>query len=232
MLEDLNVFFSNMNATDERIVAGIDEAGRGPIVGPMVYAIYTMPVGTKTPFKDSKVLSPKMRSKLFVGMRGYAYVAVDPVYITSHMNGGTKNLNEISRVTVLRLLRELKNKCKNVDAVYIDALGDNARYKEYLKQHFDFKFVVENKADSKYEVVSGASIVAKVTRDAIVSLHGCGSGYPADPRTKSWLLRNRKEFSGFPSIVRHSWQPVKALLAKKRARAFAHKLDGFYIGPD
>lgn len=232
MLEELNQFFSNIPPIKSKVIAGIDEAGRGPVVGPMVYAIYVMEVSEHSNYKDSKQLTPKQRESFFQNMKNYSWIAVSPVYITSHMDGDSKNLNTIAKETVLHLLRELKNKCSQVEAVYIDGLGDNEAYKRYLENFFDFKFIIEDKADTRYQVVSGASIVAKVTRDSFVSNYSCGSGYPSDPKTKSWLRQNMDPFYGFPETVRHSWQTVKTLLGEKKSRRLSNSLSCFYTGPN
>lgn len=240
LLEELNKFFSTIEDTEETVVAGIDEAGRGPVLGPMVYAIYVMRPSAATRFRDSKLLSAAERERLFAtmqrqpgkgGVSGYAYLAVAPEYITSHMEGGSLNLNAIARGAVLRLLAELSLRCRRVSAVYVDGLGNNTAYAAFLSAHFPFRFVVENKADSTYQVVSGASIVAKVTRDAFVAPLGAGSGYPGDPKTKAWLRLHRNAFSGFPACVRHSWATAKALLPQKRSRKLGGRLEGFFTAP-
>lgn len=230
MLEELNKFVSKIQKTDSPVVAGIDEAGRGPVVGPMVYAVYVAPVGATSSFRDSKLLSPKARQDFFSAMGNYALLSIDPLYISSHMLTRSKNLNTIAMEAVVLLLQELRLKCSAVQTVFVDALGDNRVYKAYLEKYFDFKFVVENKADSKYQVVSGASIVAKVTRDALVSPLGCGSGYPSDPTTKKWLTSHFDPIVGFPPCVRHSWAPAQRHFASKKARRLANSLDGFYVG--
>jgi len=231
MYEHLNKFFTSIEKTDERVIAGIDEAGRGPVVGPMVYAIFVLPVNTLTQYRDSKLLTPAAREAHFSKMKNYAYIAIDPVYITSHMKGRTKNLNCIAKETVVNLLKELKDKCSNVEKVIIDGLGNNEAYKSYLESYFDFNFLIENNADANYQIVSGASIVAKVTRDEFVKPYNCGSGYPSDPNTKKWLLKNKNEFLGFPSFVRHSWKTVSKLLGEPEKKPLEKKLSRFYISP-
>ncbi|XP_050877177.1 ribonuclease H2 subunit A [Lathyrus oleraceus] len=101
--------------------------------------------------------------------------------------------------------------------VYIDTVGDPGKYEAKMSKNFpSIKFVVAKKADSLYPVVSGASIAAKVTRDRAVrdwvldetadNIHrNFGSGYPADPATKSWLENHKHSIFGFPTLVRFSW---------------------------
>ena len=235
MLEELNKFYSNIEKTKNPVIAGIDEAGRGPVIGPMVYGLYVMDINAVTNFKDSKKLTENQRNNFFKEIKNYAYISLNPIYITTHMNSESKNLNQIAKETVVFLLKELKNKCSNVQTVYIDGLGDNIAYKDYLEKYFDFKFVIENKADSKYQAVSAASIVAKVTRDSFIkeinskiSQYNIGSGYPSDPNTKIWLQKHTDLFLGFPDYVRHSWQTVKNILGEKKSKKLSN---GFFLGP-
>lgn len=227
--------------TDKPVIVGIDEAGRGPVIGPLVYGLYITSPSEVTAFKDSKLLTPKQRESFFNQIQakassdstiGFGYYRIDPSYITTQMEMRTKTLNEISREAVVKLLTVVKERCRNVQTVYIDGLGNNSEYKAYLGRIFNFNFVIENKADSKYQVVSGASIVAKVTRDHCIEGYNCGSGYPADPITKEWLKNNLKPFVGYPDFVRHSWATVKEILGKKKSQRLNNKLDGFYTGPE
>lgn len=234
MLSDYNTFFSNIESTSEPVIVGIDEAGRGPVIGPLVYGLYIGKSNDNTAYKDSKVLTKQQREMLFNQITKnykFAYIKVHPIYITTHMESGSLNLNEISRGAVIKLLKEVQAKCSNVQAVYIDGLGNNQEYERILKLHFNYKFIIENKADSKYQVVSGASIVAKVTRDEEVDKLNCGSGYPSDPITKNWLQKNKKIF-GFPNFVRHSWGTVKKLIGEKKDLKLFNRLNGFYTGPN
>ncbi|KAM0680774.1 hypothetical protein GINT2_001047 [Glugoides intestinalis] len=231
-LSSLNGFYSCIKPTSSEVIAGIDEAGRGPVIGPMVYGLYVAPCDEITHYKDSKLLSKEARERFFTGMKEYAYYKIDPVYITSIMESGEKNLNEISREAVVYLLKELVKKCPNTKHVFIDGLGNNNEYKRILETQFTLNFTIENKADSKYQVVSGASIVAKVIRDQSVNKLNCGSGYPSDPITKEWLKRNHNATIGFPEFVRHSWLTVKTLFPSKKARKLQNSLKGFFVGPN
>ncbi len=85
------------------------------------------------------------------------------------------------------------------------------------------KFLVTEKADSKFVVVSAASVCAKVERDEMVQNWkfsedipladmNWGSGYPSDPQTKAWLKRNTDPVFGFPDVVRFSWSTCDKIL--------------------
>lgn len=230
-LIEFNKMYSTLDFITEPVIAGIDEAGRGPVVGPMVYGLYVMKVDETCLFKDSKVLTPLVRERALASMgRRYAYIAVSPVYIGTHMLNNTKNLNEIARETVVRLLKELTDKCSNIQGIFIDGLGNNEKYKEELGKHFKHRFTIENKADSKYPVVGGASIVAKVTRDRLLKEETgeCGSGYPSDPVTQKWLRKNCDPIWGLPRSVRHSWAPIQNILGVRESKPLPGALSGFY----
>lgn len=224
----LDTLVDHIEETDSEVIAGIDEAGRGPVIGPMVYAICILRPGVKAAYRDSKVLTAKTREDLFLSVQSYAYIAISAKVISTQML--SKSLNVIAREAVCLLLAALGRKCKNVRCVYVDALGQNAPYEQFLRSRFPFEFVVENKADSKYPVVSGASIVAKVTRDSFIDAGTYGSGYPSDPKTIAWLKRNGDPFYGFPDYVRHTWGTVKTLLPAKKAKPMQGAFAGFYCG--
>eukprot|EP00276_Gloeochaete_wittrockiana_P009761 CAMPEP_0184648956 /NCGR_PEP_ID=MMETSP0308-20130426/6217_1 /TAXON_ID=38269 /ORGANISM="Gloeochaete witrockiana, Strain SAG 46.84" /LENGTH=165 /DNA_ID=CAMNT_0027081291 /DNA_START=150 /DNA_END=647 /DNA_ORIENTATION=+ len=119
----------------------------------------------------------------------------------------------------------------NVAEVYVDTVGDPARYEDRLRGLFPSvrKIVVAKKADSLYAIVSAASICAKVNRDTVIKKwsfekykpvtydSALGSGYPADPTTKEWLEKHLDNIFGYPDIVRFSWSTVDVLCDNRGA---------------
>jgi len=107
----------------------------------------------------------------------------------------------------------------NIRKIFVDTVGPPNTNTHFLKQSLEDKTIevtVESKADAKFECVSAASIVAKVTRDSkINSLElddkDCGSGYPSDPKTKEWLKNNYDNVFAFGREVRFSWKTVDNL---------------------
>ncbi|KAI6676640.1 hypothetical protein NL676_037436 [Syzygium grande] len=207
---------------------GIDEAGRGPVLGPMVYGcLYCARSYRKTlstlNFADSKTLKEEKREELFENLKadesiGWAVDVIDPRELSSKMLRKNKiNLNEISHDSAMGLVSRVLNMGVLLTEVYVDTVGDAEKYRVKLSERFPgVKFVVAKKADSLYPVVSGASIVAKVTRDRALrgwvleetaeNMHKeFGSGYPGDPETKAWLEQHKHSVFGFPSLVRFSW---------------------------
>ncbi|VFQ62847.1 unnamed protein product [Cuscuta campestris] len=207
---------------------GIDEAGRGPVLGPMVYGcLYCAVSYQKTlstlKFADSKILKEEKREELFEDLKtndsiGWAVDVIDPRELSAKMLKKNKiNLNEISHDSAIGLVRRVLDLGVLLTEVYVDTVGDADKYRLKLSERFpSIKFVVAKKADSLYPVVSGASIVAKVTRDRALqdwvfdetadNMHrSFGSGYPADPDTKTWLDHHKHVVFGFPTLVRFSW---------------------------
>lgn len=209
-------------------IMGIDEAGRGPVLGPMVYGcLYCARSYEKTlstlNFADSKTLKEEKREELFENLKaneaiGWAVDVIDPKELSAKMLKKNKiNLNEISHNSATGLVTRVLNMGVLLTEVYVDTVGDSEKYRVKLSERFpSIKFIVAKKADSLYPVVSGASIVAKVTRDRALrewaldeTAEGInrnfGSGYPGDPETKAWLEQHKHHIFGFPTLVRFSW---------------------------
>ncbi|XBH90863.1 ribonuclease H2 subunit A-like isoform X1 [Triticum dicoccoides] len=215
-------------ATKEPCLMGIDEAGRGPVLGPMVYGCmycarsYHDTLATLS-FADSKTLKEEQREELFESLKmnssiGWEVDVICSKVLSAKMLKRTKvNLNEISHNSAIGLVRKAIDNGVLLTEVYIDTVGDPEKYRVKLTEKFPgIKFVVAKKADSLYPVVSGASIVAKVTRDRALrnwvfdetaqNMHmNTGSGYPGDPNTIQWLKDHKHPVFGFPTLVRFSW---------------------------
>ncbi|XP_010429503.1 PREDICTED: ribonuclease H2 subunit A-like [Camelina sativa] len=214
---------------------GIDEAGRGPVLGPMVYGCMYCPVSYQSSlaslhFADSKTLKEEKREELYENLKldnslGWAVDVIDPRELSAKMLAKNKtNLNEISHNSAMGLIKRVLDLGVFLTEAYLDTVGDPEKYRIKLSERFpSIKFVVSKKADSLFPIVSGASIVAKVTRDRalrewLVEETGeninrnFGSGYPGDPETKAWLVQHKHSVFGFPSLVRFSWGTCTAHL--------------------
>ncbi len=227
-------------------VLGVDEAGRGPVLGPMVYACAVCPQGELgwlggLGLADSKVLKEERREQLFELMAGDARVGaraevLSAAEISAQMLRREKvSLNAMAMDATYALIDGVLAAGCNVTEAYIDTLGDPNVHRERLARRFPgIAFTVETKADAKYPIVSAASVVAKVSRDravrdfdfaeAGVSIsRDLGSGYPADPATKKWLLEHCDRVFGFPNLVRFSWQTAKTIIMEQGEEArFVH----------
>ena len=207
-----------------RKLAGIDEAGRGPVIGPMVIAAVVVdedevPELERLGVRDSKRLTPKRRERLFdeiiALLDDYVILELWPDEIDSRE--GT--LNEFEVENFVKALNLLKVR---PDVIYIDAADvKEARFGEDIRKglNFEAEIIAEHKADDKFLPVSAASIIAKVTRDRAIERlkeeYGeIGSGYPSDPRTRAFLEEYYKQHGEFPPIVRRGWKTLKKIEAK------------------
>jgi len=219
----------------EPCCVGIDEAGRGPVLGPMVYGICYYPLSKAEEVKnlglaDSKTLTEEQREELFKiidenkEFMGWAINILSPNYLSKSMLRRTKySLNEVSHDTAIGLINLLLANNINVHEIYVDTVGVADKYQDKLQKIFPgIQITVTPKADAKFPVVSAASICAKVTRDKVLKewkfpenvefSKEHGSGYPSDPTTKKWLAESIDKVFGFPQLVRFSWSTCSNIL--------------------
>lgn len=214
------------------LVAGVDDAGRGCVIGPLVIAGVLMkeedlPRLVELRVKDSKLLSPRRREALAVEIKRtvqqYSVIKLLPKEIDKVVESGRKlhKLNRLEAQTMAKIIEMLKP-----DVAYVDASDVlEERFKQHILEVLPFKveIVSEHKADRKYPIVSAASIIAKVERDNEIanlkSVHGdFGSGYPTDPKTVSFIQQCLREFGEYPDFIRKSWKPAKKAKEKNSAR--------------
>lgn len=223
-------------AENAGVVLGIDEAGRGCVLGPMVYgcAYWSINIDVPKGFRDSKQMKLVERERLFEELKehpgiGYAFRSILPSEISRNMLRNPTdvyNLNEMSHDAAIVLIRKIVDKGGvRVKKAYIDTVGNPQYYQRKLEREFpSIDFVVESKADANYAPCSAASVVAKVLRDRILERwkysessdisHDFGSGYPSDPKCKKWMEHLPDPVFGYPDIMRFSWAPSKHQLNK------------------
>ena len=214
------------------LISGVDEAGRGPVIGPLVIAgvlfkendlLKLVDLGVK----DSKLLSSQKRETLAVQIRELALkwhiVLLSPAEIDRVVESRRKlhKLNRLEAQAMARVIAVLKP-----DVVYVDAsdvLAD--RFGDHIAENLSFspKIISEHKADIKYPVVSAASIIAKVERDKVISQlqkkHGnMGCGYPSDSNTIKFLEDWIRKFGSYPDFVRKSWKTAKRVKIEANSR--------------
>ena len=208
-------------------ILGVDEAGRGPVVGDMFVAcvcIDSSDVGKLVALgvRDSKALDRRRREELFPRILEVAKVVV--VARATPREIDSTNLNKLFLDKVVEVVKRALSMYRVGRAeVFIDSAGDPSRVSRAVEASLkglakEIRVVAEHGADSRYPVVGAASIVAKVLRDwhidSLKAIYGdFGSGYPSDPRTREWLERVAREGS-IPPIVRKSWATVRKLLSK------------------
>lgn len=229
-------------------ILGIDAAGRGPVLGPMVYGcamVLADKEGELRPMgvNDSKALSVRKRTKVFEWMQqsefvSYSLRVVHPRVISVQMQRRMKqSMNDISHDCAVELIRRALAAGICIKEVFVDLVGQKEDiYQQFLLSHFpSLKITVSKRADSIFPVVGAASIAAKVVRDWRVAewqfeekgfmtpASGLGSGYPSDPLTKRYITEQVDPVFGFPSLVRFSWKTVEKVLQKR-----AHKCEWNY----
>jgi ribonuclease HII len=211
------------------LIAGVDEAGRGCVIGPLVIAGVLIreekiPALARLGVKDSKLLSPKKRGVLATEITRLAekhiIMKLSPMEIDRVVKSGRKlhKLNRLEAQTMAMIIEDLKP-----DKAYVDAADVvEERFKHHIQEGllFKAKVIAKHKADRTYPVVSAASIIAKVERDKeIAALTGeygdFGSGYLTDPKTMRFLKQWLETHGEYPDCVRKSWKPAKQAKSEK-----------------
>jgi ribonuclease HII len=209
-------------------IAGVDEAGRGSVIGPLVVCAVAINATKISMLKeigvrDSKLLSATARDRLYDEIINivdeYAVCIVEPKVIDAYVNRNALNMLEAKMFA--QVIAEVKP-----SLAYIDACDINpARFTKVIasslssyKLQFTTMLSASHKADKRNVLVGAASIIAKVTRDKAIerlkSIHGdFGSGYPSDAKTIRFI--NHMLSKGITlECIRYSWKPVKILLSR------------------
>ena len=203
-------------------ICGIDDAGRGSMLGPLVIAGVSLNKSkirklSALGVKDSKKLTPKTREELYkkiISLVDSYYVAkISPKSIDSSV--AKHGLNQLEAKYMAKVVSKL-----DADTSFVDSCDVNPQRfgKEISRLSNNKKIRSYHHADSRFIVVSAASIVAKVTRDrAIARLrveHDVGSGYPSDRKTISFVEKYYQSQKIIPSFVRKSWKPTQKITSK------------------
>jgi ribonuclease H2 subunit A len=224
--------------SDVPLEMGIDETGRGAVLGNRVYCGALAAVGFSWPdsVRDSKQLSPDRRDSILSQLEalpvGFVHRAISAAEISTAMfSRANANLNSLSHDAARQLVQAALDAGLRVTHLYVDTVGDSSFYQRFLARAFPtIDIVVTEKADSQFKVVGAASIKAKVERDRGLAdftfdepdlplSRDFGSGYPADAATAAWLEGNFDPVFGFPSIARFSWNPVAEAFRRHSAQA-------------
>jgi ribonuclease HII len=197
-------------------VLGIDEAGKGPVIGPLVIAGVMIEEGSEELIegvKDSKMLPHKKRIELDKKIKAnceFMIIEVQPKEIDQAVESKTLNLNWLEAHKQAEIINNL-----SPDKAIIDCPSPNCKaYEKYLRDllvNKKIQLIVEHKADVNYPPCSAASIIAKVRREEameeIKSKYGdTGPGYPANETTQKFIKENWEKH---PDIFRKSWATFK-----------------------
>lgn len=209
----------------ERLILGIDDAGRGPLIGPMVLAGCLVNEKTEAEFRkmgvrDSKQLTPKRREsfeeKIKEKAESYETVILHPEEIDSKNAEGIK-LNELEAIACAKIINKLNKGDKKIKVIVDCPSTSICKWTDFLKTQIkdlsNLEIHCEHKADRNHVSVSAASILAKNTREREVSklkekYGDIGSGYPSDPKTKRFLAKNAKKHED-KGIFRKTWATWK-----------------------
>lgn len=216
-------------------VAGVDEAGRGPLLGPMVIAIASISrekeeLLVRMGVRDSKALTPSRRRALRALLERvldyYAVRVVEPAEVDEAVSKGQLNLLEAK--IIAELVRRAASEVE-LEVVYVDSPDPvPERFERLLTSLIGegVRVVAENGADAKYVVVGAASIIAKTERDRIVEelkrkYGDFGSGYPSDPKTREFAEKWLREHGEPPPFARKSWSTWSTLARKRTLDEFS-----------
>ncbi|MFP3872542.1 MAG: ribonuclease HII [Candidatus Aenigmatarchaeota archaeon] len=211
------------------MICGVDEAGRGPVIGPMVVAGVKVQDDGKLidmKVKDSKRLSAKRREELEEKIKKSCEFTVRVVSaedIDSLRDSMT--LNALEANLFANIIEEL---CGENDSCYVDSAStDERKFKEMVHKGLNspVNITSEHGADDEYPVVSAASILAKVERDRRVKEiskelgKDIGSGYPSDRKTRDFLQNWISEKGSLPPHTRKSWETARELMNRFKNRS-------------
>lgn len=205
---------------------GIDDAGRGPILGPMYLAGVLISSTEESAIKDmgakdSKLLHHSQRIKIAKEIRTVAKVEVvesSPEEIDEAVIGGA-NLNTLEAKKAADIINKLNNKKDKikviVDCPSVNTVAWKNKLITFIEHTQNLEIHCEHKADFNHAVVGAASIIAKVAREEAVAeikkkFGNIGSGYPSDPITIEFIKSKGRELEK-TGIVRKSWATWKKL---------------------
>lgn len=209
--------------TDFVQICGVDDAGRGSMLGPLVIAGVSIHKNnidklSKLGVKDSKQLSATTRDELYSQIiktvDKYYIVRIPPKSIDASVR--KHNLNHLEAKYMAKVISRL-----NPDISYVDSCDvDYRRFGREIAQISGSKNVKSyHHADSRFVIVSAASIIAKVSRDRSIGRlrknHNLGSGYPSDSLTIHYVESYYEMHKTLPSFVRKSWKPAQKILNQR-----------------
>jgi len=224
------------------LIIGIDDAGRGPLIGPMILAGVLLNKEQEKKIKekgakDSKLLSHSVRIELseFIVKNSLnkEIVISNPEEIDTSIQSGT-NLNTLEAIKTAEIINKLNSGkvLKESIKVYVDCPSNNIlswknKLISFINNKDNLDIYCEHKADINHPSVSSASILAKVRREEEVSkikkqfkeYGDIGSGYPSDPMTKEFLKKHGEKLKD-SGIFRKTWATWKAIfpeISKKQS---------------
>ena len=200
---DMYLYENKYKKMGKKIIAGLDEAGRGPMAGPLVVAMVILDPKKKIEgLNDSKQLTEKKREALFKQINEFAKEV--QVEVISVEDVDRLNVYQASKLGMINCLKKAKSK---IDFVLTDAMP--------LGEEFDHEAII--KGDAKSASIAAASIIAKVTRDHL--MYEYANAYPEYhfEKHKGYVTKLHREAInefGICDIHRRSFAPVQDIIRK------------------
>lgn len=220
------------------LILGIDDAGRGPVIGPMVLAGCLLTPEAekqlkKQGVKDSKELTQKRREFLSEKIKEVAetfeITISHPNEIDFSLNNGT-NLNFLEAKKSAEIINKINKGFKKIKVIIDCPSVSIEKWKDILKQKIEnlsnLEIVCEHKADKNHVSVSAASILAKCIRekemDKLKEVYGTaiGSGYCSDPATMKFLEKHAIKHQ-HDGIFRKTWETWRIAITKITQRTLS-----------
>jgi ribonuclease HII len=203
--------------SSRRVMVGVDEAGRGSLVGDLFVAAVAVASDCRVELaeagvRDSKLLSRSRRYDLLLKI-----IECSEAIVVSRITPediDRENINDLEVKAIERSMKHLRSRGLIPARVAVDEIAGREKLVEAVCRRYfpEAEVIMRPNADRDFVEVSAASIVAKTMRDSHIrtlsrTYGEIGSGYPADPRTINWL--NRVRSAGLPKCVRMSWKTVR-----------------------
>ena len=214
------------------MICGVDEAGKGPVLGPLVVAAVAVDNAKDIQdlgIKDSKQLTPEKRKELANLIKNKFSFAIEIIEAERVDEYRRQNkLNDLNREAFEKLISKLDPNVAYVDAADVNEHRFGKQIKEKLTNERDTDVISMHKADAKIEVVAAASIIAKETRENEIrklkeKIGDFGSGYPSDERTIKFLKSFYSDNGKWPTGTRKSWKTVERIRPVKTLDDFGEK---------
>ena len=211
------------------MICGVDEAGKGPVMGPMVVAAVSVENAKlieSVGFRDSKLLTPQKREELFDFIKEKYKYAVEVIHPEKIDEYRRKNqLNLLNRKAFEKVIIKLNPNIAYVDAADVNEQRFGREIKANLTNQNDTDVISMHKADTKIPVVAAASIIAKQTRENEIEklkkkIGDFGSGYPSDERTIKFLKSYFHDNAKWPSGTRKSWKTIERIRPVRKLSDF------------
>ena len=211
------------------MICGVDEAGKGPVIGPLVVAAVKVKNAKDIEnigVKDSKQLTPNKRKELAEIIKSefdYAVEIIEAEVVDQYRR--RNKLNELNREAFERLISKLNPNVAYVDAADVNEQRFGSQIKNSLTNENDTDVIAMHKADAKIDVVAAASIIAKETREREIKkikdeIGDFGSGYPSDEKTIKFLKSFFADNGKWPTGTRKSWKTLERIRPVKTLEDF------------